>query len=312
MNKKAFIFPGQGSQSVGMGKSFFDNFVEAKEVFQKIDDSLEYNLSKVIFEGPADELTLTQNTQPALMAVSMAIFATIHKQSNKNIDNLCDYLAGHSLGEYSALCAAGSISLEDTAKLLKIRGDSMQAACPPGQGSMAAIIGVGKDTIDGMIDSIAIEECWIANDNVEGQIVISGKNDAIDRMIATFKDIGKKAIKLNVSAPFHSNLIKPAEAAMSKALDEVIILKAKLPVIANVTAKEQTSPKEIKENLIKQICGTVRWRETMNKFSNLGVVNLVEIGSGKVLTNLAKKSPNNFLVSNISTMQEFDEYMNAN
>ena len=310
MDKKAFIFPGQGSQSIGMGKVFFDHFAEAREVFQKVDDSLEYNLSKIIFEGPADELTLTKNAQPALMAVSMAILATITSQSGKReIGNFCDYLAGHSLGEYSALCAAGSISLEDTAKLLKIRGESMQAGCPAGKGSMAAIIGVSKETIDDMIDSIASGECQIANDNVEGQIVISGKNDAIDRLVATFKDIGKKAIKLNVSAPFHSNLIKSAEEAMSKALREVTILEAKLPIIANVTAEVQTSPEEIKQNLIKQICGTVRWRETMHKFSNLGVVQLIEIGSGKVLSNLAIKSPNNFKVTNISTLQEFDLYM---
>lgn len=309
--QRAFIFPGQGSQKIGMGKDFFDNFTESKEVFQTVDHVLNYNLSNIIFNGTPEELTLTVNTQPALMAVSIAILAAIIKQSGKKTNELCAFAAGHSLGEYSALCASEACSLEDTAKLLHVRGSSMQQASPQGEGAMAACIGIPIAELTEILQMRSTEGvCQIANDNVDGQIVVSGHDNNIDHLISVLKDIGYKAIKLNVSAPFHSVLMKPAELPMQKALDQAVIKEPTVPIIANITAKQVTSPSEIRQNLITQICGTVRWRETMDEFNRLGVTELVEIGSGKVLTGLAKKSAYNFKLVNISTVEEMDQFLN--
>jgi len=306
---KAFIFPGQGSQIVGMGKDFFDSFSVAKSVFETTDEVLEYRLSDIIFAGPAESLTLTANTQPALMTVSMAILEVIKQESGKKINELCSYVAGHSLGEYSALCASGAISLADSAKLLHIRGSSMQAASPEGEGAMAACIGISHQQLQEMLNELITEGvCEIANDNVAGQVVISGHDYNIDRMIAVLKDSGFKAIKLKVSAPFHSSLIKPAEIAMQQALDEIKINEPIVPLIANVTAKVENA-EDIKPNLIKQICSTVRWRETMDELARLGVTDLVEIGSGRVLGGLAGKTNHNFKISNISNIEEMRDYL---
>jgi [acyl-carrier-protein] S-malonyltransferase len=307
---RAFIFPGQGSQIVGMAKDFYDSFSAARETFQEVNDSLNYNLSNIIFNGPAEDLTLTANTQPALMTVSIAILRVIEQQSNKKVKSLCNYVAGHSLGEYSALCSANAIALRDTAKLLRIRGESMQSACQPGKGAMVACIGIEVTDLSDIIKDLQkYGECQIANDNVEGQIVVSGVVNAIDHLIEISKDVGFKAIKLNVSAPFHSSLIKAAEQPMRIALEQINISTPEIPLIANIAADITTNPDEIKANLIKQICGTVRWRETMHKFAELGVTELVEIGSGKVLSGLAKKSPHNFNAVNISNINDLDGFL---
>lgn len=307
---RAFIFPGQGSQIVGMAKDFYDSFSVAKEIFQEVNDTLNYNLSNIIFNGPIETLTLTTNTQPALMAVSIAILRVIEQQSNKNIQSLCNYVAGHSLGEYSALCGANAITLRNTAKLLQIRGSSIQSACEPGKGAMAACIGIDVADLLAITNEIQTHgTCQIANDNVEGQIVVSGATAAIDQIIEISKDVGFKAIKLNVSAPFHSSLIKAAEEPMQQALDNTEINIPHVPLIANITADVMTDPTQIKSSLIKQICSTVRWRETMHKFANLGVTELVEIGSGKVLNGLAKKSPINFETKNIANINDLEDFL---
>ena len=307
---RAFIFPGQGSQNIGMGKDFYDLQPIAKQVFQCVDDTLGYALSDTIFNGPAEKLAITTNTQPALMATSIAILRVLQKESGKQINELCKVVAGHSLGEYSALCAAGSLTLEDTTKLLQVRASSMQKASPQGEGSMAACIGISQIILQKMLNDLIDEGvCQIANDNVEGQIVISGHEYNIDRIIATLKDTGHKAIKLNVSAPFHSNLIKNAETAMQAALENTKFAPLQVPLIANVSADLVTDTRQIKKNLITQICGTVRWRETMDKLASMGIYELVEIGSGRVLTGLAKKSPHDFTVHNIASMQDLSEFL---
>ena len=309
---RAFIFPGQGSQKIGMAKDFYNSFDVAKDVFECVNDTLGYDLSKIIFDGPDDELASTTNTQPALMATSISIFRVLAQETGKNIEELCDIVAGHSLGEYSALCASGSITLEETAKLLKVRATSMQEASPKGEGAMAACIGISFKHLNDVLDSLITDGvCQIANDNVDGQIVISGHEYNVDRIVAALKDTGYKAIKLKVSAPFHSKLIESAQKPMQNALDSTEINISKVPLLANVTADLVSDPATIKKNLVTQISGTVRWRETMDKFAELGITELVEIGSGKVLVGLAKKSLHNFKLINISNIEELKQYLNS-
>ncbi|BBJ32178.1 malonyl CoA-acyl carrier protein transacylase [Rickettsia asiatica] len=308
--KTAFIFPGQGSQLIGMGKDFYDNFKPAKETFQIVDEVLKRKLTDIIFNGPSEELTLTTNAQPALMAVSMAIINIIKAETGKSLDSLCDYAAGHSLGEYSALCSTESISLETAAKLLHIRSTSMQEACPEGEGSMAACINIPLQKLEEILEDInKINLCQIANDNIEGQIVISGKTIAIDHAISIIKDLGYKAIKLKVSAPFHCSLMKPAEDKMRVALDKAVINKPLIPVIQNYTAKPTLDPKEIKQNLILQICGRVRWHETLELFNTLDITHIVEIGAGSVLINMLRKINYPFKLSNISNLEELQNFL---
>jgi len=308
--KTAFIFPGQGSQAIGMGKDFYDNFEVAKETFQTIDEVLNRKLTDIIFNGTSDELTLTTNAQPALTAVSLAIINTLKAETNNDINKLCEYAAGHSLGEYSALCAAGSINLETTAKLLHIRSYSMQEVCPGGIGAMAACIGISIDKLEAILrEASKTGLCEIANDNIEGQIVISGRVEAIDHAINLVKEAGHKAIKLKVSAPFHCSLMKPAEEKMRVALDKAVINKPLLPVIQNYTAKPAINPLEIKQNLIFQICGRVRWRETLELFNQLDVTHIVEIGAGNVLTNMLRKINYPFKLSNISNVEDMKLFL---
>jgi len=290
--KTALVFPGQGSQVVGMGKDLADNFASAREVFAKTDEILKVNLSKIMFEGPAEELTKTENTQPALMAVSIALITVLEKEFGKKITDLCSFVAGHSLGEYSALCAAKAISLEETAKLLQIRGSEMAKCGTKSQGAMAAILGVEPNIVEEIANEAACGEvCQVANDNSVGQVVISGTKAAIDRAIEIAKAKGaKRALAIPVSGAFHSALMKEAQDAMQIALSKAEIKSPLVPVVANVTAKIVADPNEIRELLTKQITGSVRWRETMLFLASQGVEEIIEIGSGKVLSGLVSRT----------------------
>ena len=312
MTKIAITFPGQGSQIVGMGKDFYDNFSVAKDVFNEVDDALSYKLSDIIFNGPADLLTKTENTQPALMAVSIAIIRVLQKEYDKKITDLCDFVAGHSLGEYSALCAAGSISLYDSAKLLQVRGNAMAKCGEKTSGAMAAILGVDIDTSHKIAREAAENEiCQVANDNSVGQVVISGSVAAIDRSLDIAKKNGaKRAIKLPVSGAFHSNLISDAKIEMKEALDNVNINKPEVSFVANVLAKKVDDPKIIKNLLLDQITSMVRWRETMLLFENNNVNKILEVGSGKVLTGLVGRTCKNISSGNISDIDGLKKFIN--
>ncbi|MGR9189359.1 ACP S-malonyltransferase [Rhizobium leguminosarum] len=286
----AFTFPGQGSQAVGMGKDLAENFAEARAVFEEVDQALGEKLSDVMFSGPEDTLTLTANAQPALMAVSIAVVRVLEAKG-LDLKSKIAYVAGHSLGEYSALCAAGTFSLADTARLLRIRGNAMQAAVPVGVGAMAAIIGLEHADVVAVCEAAAAAgACQIANDNGGGQIVISGEKAAVEKAAGLATDKGaKRAILLPVSAPFHSTLMAPAANAMREALATVAKSDPVVPVIANVRAAPVTGADEIASLLVEQVTGQVRWRETVEWFAGNGVTTLYELGSGKVLTGLARR-----------------------
>ncbi|MGO7209765.1 ACP S-malonyltransferase [Rhizobium leguminosarum] len=286
----AFTFPGQGSQAVGMGKDLAENFAEARAVFEEVDEALGEKLSDVMLNGPEDTLTLTANAQPALMAVSIAVVRVLEAKG-LDLKSKVAYVAGHSLGEYSALCAAGTFSLADTARLLRIRGNAMQAAVPVGVGAMAAIIGLEHADVVAVCEAAAaVGACQIANDNGGGQIVISGEKAAVEKAAGLATDKGaKRAILLPVSAPFHSTLMAPAADAMREALATVSKSDPIVPLIANVRAAPVTGADEIASLLVEQVTGQVRWRETVEWFAGNGVTTLYELGSGKVLTGLARR-----------------------
>lgn len=309
--KRAFIFPGQGSQYIGMGKMLNETFESARSVFEEVNDSLNQNLSKILFEGSTEELTLTSNTQPALMAVSIAVIRTLEQEGGFKINDKCSYVAGHSLGEYSALCASGSISLKDTSKLLRIRGDAMQDAVPQGMGSMAALIGVDFETAEEIaLKSSEGEICQAANDNGGGQVVLSGNSNAIDRAINLAQEYGiKRAVKLPVSAPFHCELMSPAAVKMQEALNTTEIFAPCVPLIANVTAKETSSPDEIRNNLVKQVTGTVRWRETILYMTENGVEQTIEAGAGKVLSGLNRRINPDLKSISVQEPQDIEELL---
>jgi [acyl-carrier-protein] S-malonyltransferase len=288
----AFIFPGQGSQAIGMGADLAEAFASAREVFQEVDDALEQKLFRLMREGPEEELTLTENAQPALMAVSMAVMRTLEREFGIGVDRAA-FVAGHSLGEYSALAAAGAISLADTARLLKLRGQAMQRAVPVGVGAMASLIGPKTDLALAEAAAAAGSEvgvCVVANDNNNGNIVISGEKAAVDKAIEKAKELGARAIPLNVSAPFHCPLMQPAADEMATALASAVILPPRAPLVANITARPVHEPDVIRGLLVEQVTGRVRWRECMEWLvAEGGVTRFAEAGAGKVLSGMAKR-----------------------
>jgi len=287
----AFLFPGQGSQAVGMGKALAEAVPAARAVFNEVDEALGDRLSAIIFNGPEEALTRTRNAQPALMAVSLATLAAL-KSEGVSLARHCAYVAGHSLGEYSALAAAGSFSIGDAARLLRVRGDAMQKAVPEGVGAMAALLGLDLEAAEAIAKEAATAEevCEVANDNAPGQVVVSGHKSAVERATEIAKGKGaRRAMMLAVSAPFHCALMEPAAEVMANALAGVRIHPPKVPLIANVVAKPLSDPTEIRQRLVEQVTGTVRWRESMTWLGANGVDRMAEIGAGKVLTGLAKR-----------------------
>ena len=308
---RAIIFPGQGSQSVGMGRGLASQYPEAREVFEAVDDALGEKLSAVIWNGPDEELTLTENAQPALMAVSLATFRILENQGF-NLSNHADYVAGHSLGEYSALAASGALTLADTAKLLRIRGKAMQQAVPVGVGAMAALLGPDFDTVVEIAAKASTDEeiCSAANDNAPGQVVISGSAAAVARAIDLAKEAGaKRAVELPVSAPFHCSLMSPAADAMRDALADVEISAPQIPIVTNVTAASCSDPEEIRSQLVEQVTGSVRWRESVEWLCQNKVTELVEVGSGKVLTGLARRINRELVASAINEAEDVDAFI---
>jgi len=308
---QAIVFPGQGSQAVGMGKELADAFTVAKEVFLEVDDALSENLSKKIFEGPAEDLLLTENAQPALMAVSMAVVRVLQQEGKISLSKTFKYAAGHSLGEYSALCAAGAFDVTTAAKLLRTRGKAMQQAVPVGQGGMAALIGADLEQAQEIAKEASQNDvCVAANDNAPGQVVLSGTMAAIDRAVEIAEKKGiKRAVKLAVSAPFHSPLMQPAADVMAQALAGTEIKVPRLPVIANVTARPVSEPAEIRDLLAKQVTGSVRWRESMLFARENGVDTLVEVGAGKVLTGMAKRIHPELKGIALNTPQDIEDFL---
>jgi [acyl-carrier-protein] S-malonyltransferase len=304
--KRAFIFPGQGSQAVGMGKALADAFPQAKAVFDEVDAALSQKLSTIMWEGPAEELTLTANTQPALMAVSLAAIRVLEAEAGLDLEKHAAFVAGHSLGEYSALAAAGSLSISDTARLLRIRGNAMQNAVPVGQGAMAALLGLEYDAaLEVAREAAQGEVCDAANDNGGAQVVVSGHKTAVERAVAIAQTKGaKRAVMLAVSAPFHCALMQPAADAMREALGTVTVNAPAVPVVANVEASPITDPAAIRDALVRQVTGTVRWRESVAHMAAQGVEAFYEIGSGKVLTGLVKRIASGASATAIGTPED--------
>jgi [acyl-carrier-protein] S-malonyltransferase len=311
--KKALIFPGQGSQTVGMGKDMASRFAAAREVFEEVDQALGEKLSSIIFEGPQATLTLTENAQPAIMATSLACLRVLEKEHGFDVAKVASFVAGHSLGEYSALCAAGALSLSDTAKLLRLRGKAMQQAVPAGQGAMAALIGADFAQAEEVAREAAQGEvCSVANDNAPGQVVISGSKAAIDRAVEIAKAKGiKRALLLEVSAPFHCSLMKPAASAMAEALASAKISPPVVPVVANVTASAVSDPEMIRKLLVDQVTGVVRWRESIHYLKAQGVTRAIEIGAGKVLSGMVKRIEPEIECVNVGAPADLETFAKA-
>jgi len=299
----AFIFPGQGSQAVGMGRALAETFAAAREVFDEVDAALGEKLSAVMWEGPSETLTLTENAQPALMAVSLAAMRVLEREGGLNLSQRAKFVAGHSLGEYSALAAAGALSIADTARLLRIRGQAMQKAVPVGVGAMAALLGLEFDAAASVAAEAAQGEvCQAANDNGGGQVVVSGNKAAVERAVEIAKSRGaKRAMMLPVSAPFHCALMQPAADAMQAALAEVTVKAPAVPVVANVVAKPISDPADIVRSLVAQVTGTVRWRECVAAMAAGGVSTFYEVGAGKVLSGLVKRIADGATASAVGT-----------
>jgi [acyl-carrier-protein] S-malonyltransferase len=304
---RAFLFPGQGSQSVGMGSALADASRAARDVFGEVDEALGQSLCRLMREGPDEELKLTENAQPAIMAHAIAVFSALTKEGGVNLAKAANFVAGHSLGEYSALCAAGSFDLATTARLLKLRGRAMQAAVPVGQGAMAALLGADLELAQKIADAAGQGEvCTVANDNDPSQVVISGHKDAIDRAIEMAKEMGaKRAVALPVSAPFHCPLMQPAADAMRAALDEVVLAAPVVPLYANVTATAESDREKIRSQLVEQITGMVRWRESIANMAAAGVEEFVELG-GKVLGPMVKRIAPDAKVTSVVTIEDIE------
>ncbi len=299
---RAFVFPGQGSQAVGMGRELAEAFPAAREVFEEVDDALAQKLARLMFEGPESDLTLTENAQPALMAVSLAALRVLKVEAGLDLAAKTAFVAGHSLGEYSALAAAGALAIADTARLLKIRGRAMQQAVPVGEGAMAALLGLDLDQARGAAEAAAQGEiCAVANDNAPGQIVVSGAKAAVERAVEIAKTRwSKRAIMLPVSAPFHCPLMAPAAEAMAKALAEVQMHRPVVPLVANVTAEAVDDITSIRRLLIEQVTSMVRWRECVLYLKQQGVDTVVEVGAGKVLSGLVKRIDRDMTCLNVA------------
>ncbi len=310
---RAFTFPGQGSQAVGMGQALAEASATAREVFQEIDDALGQNLSKLMFTGPEDQLILTENAQPALMAVSVAVMRILEKEGGVNLAQKAKFVAGHSLGEYSALAAAGSFSLADTARLLKRRGQAMQRAVPVGVGAMAALLGVDLDVAREIAAEAAQGQvCTAANDNAPGQVVISGHKEAVERAIEIGKEKGaRRSMLLPVSAPFHCALMAPAAEEMAEALASVTIKAPAVPLVANVIASQVSDPDDIRRLLVEQVTGSVRWRECIEYMAANGVTDVIELGAGKALTGMAKRINKDLAASAAGTPDEIDALLKS-
>ena len=309
----AFVFPGQGSQAVGMGQALAEAFPVARHTFQEVDDALDQALSRLMFTVPEEELRLTANAQPALMAVSMAVVRVLESEGNLRLADKAAYVAGHSLGEYSALAAVGSLQVADAARLLRRRGQAMQEAVPVGEGAMAALLGLDLEAAQAVAEEAAAqgeggrEVCDTANDNAPGQVVISGHAAAVERACEIAKAKGaKRAVLLPVSAPFHCSLMAPAADVMAEALAAVTVAMPEVPLIANVTASHLSDPDEIRRRLVEQVTGRVRWRESVAYMAAQGVETVIELGAGKVLTGLNKRIERSLAAQSVETPQEIE------
>lgn len=310
----ALVFPGQGSQKVGMGKGLCDNFACAKEVFAEIDEALSQHLTRLMFDGPESDLTLTENAQPAIMAVSLAALCVLEKEAGFDLKKQAGFVAGHSLGEYSALAAAGTFSLADTARLLKLRGQSMQKAVPQGEGTMAAILGLEMDAVEAIAEQASAggEVCDVANDNSPGQVVISGSRAGVEKAIALATERGaKRALELNVSAPFHCLLMQPAAVAMREALAATAMHVPLVPLVANITASAASDVEAIRAQLVEQVTGRVRWRESVSYMKARGVARMIEIGEGKVLSGLIKRIEKDIETFSVGAPEDIETIVKA-
>jgi [acyl-carrier-protein] S-malonyltransferase len=312
---RAFVFPGQGSQAAGMGRALAEAFPAARHVFEEVDDALKQKLSKLMFEGPESDLTLTENAQPALMAVSQAVLKVLEAEGQWTLAAKARFVAGHSLGEYSALAAAGSLSLPDAARLLKLRGQAMQKAVPVGVGAMAALLGLDLPAAQEIAEAAAQETgkiCSAANDNAPGQVVVSGHKEAVERAIAIAAEKGaRRSVLLPVSAPFHCALMQPAADAMGEALEKTMLGVPAVPVIANVTAAPVSEPGQIRKLLVEQVTATVRWRESIEAMKKEGVTRIFELGAGKVLAGLTKRIDREIEASSVGTPEDIEAALKA-